>query len=104
MFLAGHMPHLPRTPPRPLAPRAARRNPWRPREDLAGQQFGELTAVSKAPHGPSGRTRWLCRCSCGAYTVAQTNHLRSGDVTKCVRGPTPLDGHGPAPREWVWWQ
>ena len=46
--------------------------------DLTGQKFGRLLIVAKAERLPSiPKTRWLCRCDCGAErTVYATNLLR----------------------------
>lgn len=54
-----------------------------PRRDLTGQQFGRLTVVQTAPNGPSGGTRWLCRCVCGADTTVWTSALTSASTQSC---------------------
>ncbi len=95
MFLAGHMPHLARIKPRPPARIERPRNaPWRPRVNLAGLEVGELVVVGEATD--ARRSRWRCRCSCGGYTVVQTNHLTSGAVLSCGH----LRGLG---EQWTWW-
>lgn len=48
------------------------------REDIAGQVFNHLTAVSYA-----GNRRWLFRCDCGRETVARTSEVKSGRITSC---------------------
>lgn len=50
--------------------------------DLKGQRFGRLLVLSPAAN-KGGRTRWLCLCDCGAYTIAGTADLRSGDTKSC---------------------
>lgn len=50
--------------------------------DLTGQRFGKLTVLRPAENIGS-RTAWVCRCDCGAETVAKTVHLRGGHVTSC---------------------
>lgn len=60
--------------------------------NLAGQKFGELTAVRRA--GTRKRSAsdvvalWVCRCSCGQEIVAQTRLLRRGKKKACG-----IDGH-----------
>jgi hypothetical protein len=54
-----------------------------PREiDLKGQEFGFLTVLSKASNHLT-YTRWLCKCICGVEVIAQTRHLRGGEVKSC---------------------
>lgn len=55
--------------------------------DLAGQHFGCLTAVDRAPDyvAPNGarHVRWNCVCDCDRAAVASANDLRSGHTTTC---------------------
>ena len=51
-------------------------------EDLAGQTFGDLTVVSRAPNR-NGRVCWLCRCVCGREKEATAHDLKSGKVKSC---------------------
>lgn len=48
------------------------------REDITGQLFGRLTAVSYA-----GDRRWNCVCVCGASTCVSTQQLKNGHSTSC---------------------
>ena len=48
------------------------------RENLAGQQFGELTAIK-----PLGNRLWLCKCSCGEYTEVRACDLKDGHTVSC---------------------
>lgn len=57
-------------------------------EDLTGQQFGELTAVSRAENR-NGRTAWLCRCSCGRMKTVTAHDLKAGKCKSCGAA-----GHG----------
>lgn len=50
-------------------------------EDLTGRVFGELTVLSRA-ESCKGRTRWLCRCSCGKEKIVAAHELKTGR-TKC---------------------
>jgi hypothetical protein len=46
--------------------------------DLAGKQFGRLTAVRPVPN-----SRWLCKCQCGAEHTVRTKHLLRGKIRSC---------------------
>lgn len=50
--------------------------------DLTGQQFGRLTAISRAK-SRSGHTYWLCQCQCGNTKEIQTRHLIDGLTRSC---------------------
>lgn len=50
--------------------------------DLKGQVFGYLTVLCKTSNYLTF-TRWLCRCVCGKEVIAQTRHLRGGEVKSC---------------------
>jgi hypothetical protein len=50
--------------------------------DLAGQRFGKLTAVRKAP-ASSGHVRWECQCDCGRVKTAFALNLRNGATVSC---------------------
>ena len=56
-------------------------------KDLTGQIFGRLIILSlKENHKfPSGTVRsiWWCRCICGTIISAQSNNLRTGDISSC---------------------
>lgn len=53
-------------------------------EDLAGQRFGLLTAVSLSPykHLSSG-SNWVCQCDCGSMIIADAPHLKAGRTVSC---------------------
>lgn len=55
-----------------------------PVKDIAGQTFGRLSVLGRAP-SPNGARRayWLCQCTCGAKAIARGSHLRSGNVVSC---------------------
>ena len=54
----------------------------RTRADLAGQQFGYLTAIK--PIGTYGHTvLWECRCKCGNTKQATSSNLLSGQTRSC---------------------
>jgi len=52
--------------------------------DLAGQRFGRWTVVAFAGNaGADRRSRWLCRCNCGAERVVYSSSLLRGRSTSC---------------------
>lgn len=55
--------------------------------NLIGQRFGRLRIAETALPGilPSGRryVRWRAVCDCGAETIVNTAHLRSGQTQSC---------------------
>lgn len=53
-----------------------------------GQVFNELTVLEEVERKfteqrPSGRRRFLCRCSCGVEKIIQIDNLVSGTVQSC---------------------
>lgn len=46
--------------------------------DIKGRYFGELEALEYA-----GNKKWLCKCSCGKYTIVMGTNLRNGSSTSC---------------------
>ncbi len=50
---------------------------------MLGQKFGRLTVLEQVEHTNGRHRRWLCKCSCGATLVSQTNNLRGGHTTSC---------------------
>lgn len=85
--------------------------------DIAGQQFGRLTALE--PVWDNKRTRWKCRCECGVVKLYDTGNLRSGSTTSCgcyrkevsvktmrTYRQAPKHGNarrGPKPRSYTTW-
>lgn len=51
--------------------------------DLMGQTFAKLTAIGRAEPTPSGKTRWLCRCECGAVIPVLASNLQRGQSRSC---------------------
>lgn len=49
--------------------------------DHAGVRFGRLVVLSRATS--TSRTRWLCRCDCGAYRTVITQSLVRGETRSC---------------------
>lgn len=54
-------------------------------EDLTGQVFGALTVLRRAEN-KNGRTRWVCRCSCGRETEVNAHELKAGKTRSCGCG------------------
>lgn len=54
--------------------------------DLKGQTFGKWTVLEQAEHCPkTGKTRWVCRCTCGEERAVLSTNLVSG-MSKGCRG------------------
>lgn len=53
------------------------------KHELKGKKFGELTVIKTAGMTISKKRKWLCQCSCGKLTVAQTQHLLEGRRVSC---------------------
>ena len=51
--------------------------------DIAGEQYGNLTAVKVDHLGKRNKRYWLCKCACGKYTVQSVGDLRAGKVKSC---------------------
>lgn len=48
-----------------------------------GCVFGNLTVIERVDNNEGGRTRWLCKCSCGNERIVLTDMLVSGSVVSC---------------------
>lgn len=59
---------------------SARRGPKA--ENLTGQRFGKLTAISRVPNR-QGRVYWKCRCDCGNEHIVSAQQLKSGKCKSC---------------------
>ena len=53
-----------------------------PGPDLTGQTFNRLTVIERAPYNLNGIT-WICRCSCGGFTDANSYQLTHGIKKSC---------------------
>lgn len=52
--------------------------------NLSGRQFGRLRVLEPLPiRDRDGSVRWLCRCSCGEYTIVSSNKLLTGHTASC---------------------
>jgi hypothetical protein len=51
-------------------------------DDLMGQRFDRLSVVGRAKK-VDRRTRWLCRCDCGALPIILAQSLKSGVTRSC---------------------
>lgn len=50
----------------------------KPKEDLTGKVFGDLTVESYIKH-----SYWKCKCKCGNERIVHSMLLKNGSVTKC---------------------
>lgn len=59
----------------------------KPKNDLTGLVFGELTVIRKdEPYRtPNGIpfAKWICKCSCGTIKSVRASHLLSGKTKSC---------------------
>lgn len=53
------------------------------REDLTGQRFGHVVAVSLGSKRKETKTKWIYQCDCGRYGEATSTNLKSGKVRSC---------------------
>ena len=51
--------------------------------DLTNQQFGRLTVIKRVENSKQGRTRWLCKCTCGKEIITTGYILSSGQSKSC---------------------
>src|SRR6516162_11155615 len=51
--------------------------------DLAGKNFGLLTAIERVESTRSGDTRWFCKCDCGNSKQVRAQELRNGHTKSC---------------------
>lgn len=50
---------------------------------LNGKKFGKLLVIKRVENSPSGKTRWMCKCDCGADIVVTADALKTGHTTSC---------------------
>ncbi len=52
--------------------------------NLTGRIFGELLVIARYGDMKGNRNpKWLCRCSCGRYTIVDGEKLKSGHTQSC---------------------
>lgn len=51
--------------------------------DLSGMRFSRVTVIRKSGYKRNGGVVWVCRCDCGTFCSATTNHLRMGKKKSC---------------------
>lgn len=51
--------------------------------DIAGQNFGRLTAIKCVGKDNHGAALWFCKCSCGNEKIIRGDRLRSGEIVSC---------------------
>jgi len=52
-------------------------------QDITGQTFGRLTALSHAGSTPKGQAIWNWSCTCGGAKTAPAGEVRRGKVASC---------------------
>jgi hypothetical protein len=50
---------------------------------LEGQRFGRLQVLQAVRRTKAGKTIWLCRCDCGAFSVNTSGDMRAGKSASC---------------------
>lgn len=61
--------------------------------ELAGQRFGNLTAVKRLSKGKYG-FNWECRCDCGETYEVLARSLKSGNTFRCAKCAKAAIGDG----------
>lgn len=51
--------------------------------ELTGKVFGRLTVIEECGRTKAGKTKWLCKCSCGNLTTPIGSGLINGGVLSC---------------------
>ncbi|KKL64989.1 hypothetical protein LCGC14_2159500, partial [marine sediment metagenome] len=52
-------------------------------KDLTGKTFSNLTVIHRDTFVPTGRPRWVCRCSCGTEKTIAGSNLVNGTIRSC---------------------
>jgi 5-methylcytosine-specific restriction endonuclease McrA len=52
-------------------------------ENLTGQRFFRLIAMTPTEERSHGNVVWECRCDCGSVVKVTANHLKKGDTKSC---------------------
>lgn len=53
------------------------------RQDLKGQRFGKLTAISSVINDGQNRSMWKCVCNCGNEVIVRIDSLSRGNTQSC---------------------
>lgn len=52
--------------------------------DLINKQFGKLVVLQRHPeNNKAGKSRWVCKCSCGTEVIVNSGNLTSGHTRSC---------------------
>lgn len=51
--------------------------------DLSGRRFGKLMVLRRAAVRSDYKSRWVCKCFCGAIREVRTDHLNTGASLSC---------------------
>ena len=52
--------------------------------DFTGSTYGKWIVLERVENNKEGKTRWLCRCSCGTERSIPGFNLRTGGCTQCL--------------------
>lgn len=52
-------------------------------EDISGQRFGRLVAISFSHRGKDRHSHWMCVCDCGRRTTVAANSLKGSNTKSC---------------------
>lgn len=55
----------------------------RPMDDLTGQTFGRLLAITPEEDRRGGYVSWVCFCSCGGQVNVLAGNLKRGNTRSC---------------------
>lgn len=61
-------------------------------KDLKNEKIGKLVVI-KQIKAKNKSARWLCKCECGKYTEADSNHLQKGSIKSCGCEQGPKKKH-----------
>ena len=78
--------------------------------DLIGQKFGRLTVVETSEPSKTGKSRWVCQCSCGNRVTVIGHDLKNGKTKSCgcfqkeARSTNHATHHGTGTRLFDLWK
>lgn len=52
-------------------------------QDLTGRRFTKLVVIRRGDNTLGGTARWVCRCDCGAESLALAANLKKGHTQSC---------------------
>ena len=52
-------------------------------DNIAGKTFGSLTVIKRISKIGDKTCKWLCKCTCGMYSIVDAQKLRNGHTSSC---------------------